>query len=648
MVRVLASVVTVFGMFFVFGSAQASASSEPAAAEDALESESEMGAIQVLGASKSDLTQPTAPTRVSKKKIEKLQTSNVNEALKSAPGVYVREEDAEGLRPNIGLRGTNPDRSKKIVILRDGILAGPAPYSAPAAYYVPSMSHTESLEVMSGFTAVHYGPNSIGGAINYVTPQIPVDGWSQFVDLGYGSFNTRRLQAEVSGGKSNDDGPKFGYLVRVSQVASDGFKKLDTGGETGFTQNDVFAKFKLGSNFGATFGFSNETSDETYLGLSAADFNSSPYRRYAASEKDEMKWEHWFAQLEYEKAFSDGFAQGDVLNVAAYHQRFRRDWYRLDKFRGATAKPLREILNKPDANQLFYDILRGDEDTSTVGTDGELVVFSNDRTYVSQGVQARWVGEGKTGDLKHSYQSIVRVHHDRIDRDHTYDYYEMNQGRMVRTATPTQQDRLNMEEALATLVSAQDDISYGSWVFTLVGRAEVVDFKSEDKVTGVQHSRSDTVFVPGAGLLRKFGDSFSARASVNRAVTVAGLDASGKDKREEAVNYEWGFRYFGGDQDLQADLTFFFNDYENLTGTCTASVGCATPSLDTQLNGGQASIYGVEARVAEGFMLGRVWVPLEFNVTLLSATLESDWTSTNAEWGSGPIRKGDPLPYVPQ
>lgn len=608
----------------------------------ALDSDSDaesLEAIQVLGGSRFDLEQPTAPTRVSKKKLEKLQTTNVNEALKLAPGVYVREEDGQGLRPNIGLRGTNPDRSKKIVILQDGILIGPAPYSAPAAYYVPSMTHTESLEVMSGFTAVHYGPNSIGGAVNYITSSLPGAGSAQELDFGYGSFDTVRARGAVSGATSWG-----GYGIQASRVSTSGFKELDGGGSTGFTQHDVLAKLKLGRSWLVTLGWADEDSHETYLGIAQKDFDLNPYRRYAASAADEMKWNHASAQIEYETSFEGG----DVLKISAYHHQFARAWYRVDRFRDS-AVAIRDVLRSPTGTgALYYDVLRGASDSSSIGGgNGEIVLANNDRAYVSQGVQARWVGELETGDFKHSYQSILRLHHDRIDRDHTYDFYAMTGGRLERTATARQRDRLNKDEALAAMMTAQDDITWGSWVFTGVGRWEVASFEFQDKLTGASRFRSDSVLVPGLGALRKFGQDYSARASVNRAVTMAGLDSAGSESREEAMNYELGFRYFGGERDLQVDLTLFYNDYRNLTGTCTASSGCAAANLDTQLNGGAARVMGAELRLAEGFQMGRVWIPLELNTTLISATLQSDFVSTNAEWGQGAIAKGDPLPYVP-
>lgn len=638
--------------------------------------ESTLDTIHVLGASRFDLTQPTAPTRISKKKLESLQTNNVGEALKSAPGVYIREEDGEGLRPNIGMRGTNPDRSKKIVILQDGVLAGPAPYSAPAAYYTPSMFHTSSIDVMSGFTSVHHGPNSIGGAINYLTPELPfldaaADGsgsksrYENIFDLSYGSFETTKLKLVARGAQTELFGRPLLYHLQLATVSSEGFKRLDGGGDTGFRQGDFYGKFRLGSQWTFSFGLANEQSNETYLGISQEDFDRSPYRRYRASALDQMNWTHQRVQAEYEV----NVGGNSTMNVTAYHRQFQRRWYRLDRFRGTSAPSLRDVLNSPSSNPLFYEILRG-ADSSSVGTNGQLQIFNNDRRYVSEGVQLHLVGEtGGDGDstpsdspagepnsakevsstrFKHSYQAMFRVHRDRIDRDHTYDFYEMAQGQLNRAGVPRQQDRLNGEEALSLLLSGQDDVSLGSWVFTAVGRIESVRFKFVDKLSGVESSRPDFVVVPGVGVLRKFGDDFSARVSANRAVTIAGLDISGAEQREEAINYELGLRYFSGERDLQAEATFFYNDYANITGTCTASAGCAASALDSQISGGKARIAGVEGRVAEGVQLGKVWIPFEIGFTLLSAAFLNDFTpSVPGEWGAGPVVSGDPLPYVP-
>ena len=40
--------------------------------------------------------------------------ADVSRILAKIPGVTVQEEDGFGLRPNIGMRGTNPNRSEKL------------------------------------------------------------------------------------------------------------------------------------------------------------------------------------------------------------------------------------------------------------------------------------------------------------------------------------------------------------------------------------------------------------------------------------------------------------------------------------------------------------------------------------------------------
>ncbi|NCN95462.1 MAG: TonB-dependent receptor plug domain-containing protein, partial [Bdellovibrionales bacterium] len=521
-------------LFFFFGSLVFSSLSYGQAVE---EDPTLLPTVRVFGSDRSVLTETMSPGVVSKKVIRSQQITDVNRALKQASGVYVREEEGEGLRANIGLRGTNPDRSKKVTLLEDGILVGPAPYSAPAAYYTPLMNHVDSLEVHRGFKATWIGPNSIGGAINYITLSAP-DDIQTSIQSTYGSFGTWNSSLTQSQRTS------FGsYLINGSYLKSDGFKELDGGGNTGFHKTDLMTKLQFNlpapedrfHSIEARFFYTNEDSKETYLGLSRSDSNSTPYRRYSASQLDEMKWDHRQFQIRHEfQPSTSSLIQSDI-----YHHEFHRAWYRLDRFRGSTTPSLDRLLKHPNdgaTNPILFSILKGDLDSSSLGgTDGQLEMARNDRRYFSQGVQSKWTSEYNFSDLQLKPWVFLRFHRDQIKRNHTADNYEMTQKKMVRTSDPSRVTALNREFSEARTLSAGFDFSFYDFILTQVARYENIDFEYENSLTPTSNNkRISEVFLPGISLLKKWGDSGSTRASYNEAATISGLSADGSEVKEEA------------------------------------------------------------------------------------------------------------------
>ncbi|MEY2920851.1 MAG: hypothetical protein RL261_2156, partial [Pseudomonadota bacterium] len=99
----------------------------------------------------------------------------VNEALRKVPGVFARDEEGFGLRPNLGVRGLNPTRSGKVLLLEDGIPIAYAPYGDNATYYHPPVDRFERIEVLKGSGQIAYGPHTVGAVINYITPPVPGD-----------------------------------------------------------------------------------------------------------------------------------------------------------------------------------------------------------------------------------------------------------------------------------------------------------------------------------------------------------------------------------------------------------------------------------------------------------------------------------------
>ena len=260
------------------------------------ESVSILTEVTVTGGSIGVKDIPGSVHYITPKEMEKFSYTDINRVLRTVPGVNIQEEDGFGLFPSIGLRGTGVERNTKITVMEDGVLMAPAPYSAPAAYYFPTIGRMQGVEIIKGSSQIKYGPYTTGGAINLISTQIP-DQFSGKITMLGGSFGGRNLHATLGSSHKN-----FAYMIETFQYASNGFKQLDGGGNKGFDRNsgfikqDYLAKIRVNTNADAkiyqslTFKIGQSTGDinETYLGLTQEDFDANPIRRYAGSQVDNI------------------------------------------------------------------------------------------------------------------------------------------------------------------------------------------------------------------------------------------------------------------------------------------------------------------------------------------------------------------------
>ena len=136
---------------------------------------------------------------------------DANQALRKVPGVYLRPEDGYGFFPNISLRGVDTTRSAKVTLMEDGVLTAPAAYSAPSAYYSPTLGRMSAIEVLMGSSQTRYGPHTTGGVINYRSTEIPESGRAYIKTL-YGSNNEQRTQA-YAGDTFETESGRVGILL---------------------------------------------------------------------------------------------------------------------------------------------------------------------------------------------------------------------------------------------------------------------------------------------------------------------------------------------------------------------------------------------------------------------------------------------------
>lgn len=601
---------------------------------------------QILGSKFKARNRTGSAYYISPEEIRRLGYTDINRMLKAVPGVNMYEEDGFGLRPNISLRGTKAERSERISIMEDGVLAAPAPYSAPAAYYFPNVARMEAIEVLKGSSQVQYGPFTTGGAINLVSTPIP-NSFSGKANISYGSKNTFKSHTSVGSSWKH-----FGYMVEYLRYQSDGFKKYEDHAAKGFKRNDIIAKIRVktdhvkGVNHALElkFGYADENSDETYVGLSADDFKKTPFLRYAGSQMDKLKTDHrqWVAT--YLLTFSNKLK----ITTNAYYNYFHRNWYKLNDVRaGITSKEKRsiaDVLVDPETNIRYFDILTGKTDRE----EEALLVRANNRTYRSRGIQTRAEYRFNLNEFFFDLEFGLRYHADEEDRFQWDDSYSMKNKKMVlfmEGIHGTNANRVTSANALAGYLLAK--LRYDAWTVTAGLRYEDVDLLKKDytkedlarsgkvRIETPNHAR---VLIPGVGLHYQLMPATSVFFGIHKGF--APPSAELYQKPESSVNMELGTRVAIGN--FRAELIGFYNNYSNMLGSDLAASGGAG-TLE-QFNVGEARVKGAEFLVQYQPLPKNcnVRLPLQVSYTYTDTEIRNSFESHS--WGN--VVRGDEIPYI--
>jgi Fe(3+) dicitrate transport protein len=615
--------------------------------------DADLNTVSIIGSTEKISRVSGSAHRISKKQLEIEEYDDVHRVLKQVPGVYVRDEDGQGLRPNIGLRGANSDRSAKVTLMEDGVLMAPAPYSAPAAYYFPMTTRLTGIEVFKGPSSIKYGPNTIGGAVNLITRAVPRTGVKASVDISHGMYNSSKVHTYYGHGWKN-----WGFLLEAAHLQTDGFKELDFGGSTGFDKREVMFKMRYnGGNYSSFYnrfdlklGYADEISNETYLGLSDTDFADNPYRRYAASQKAKMDWMRTQIKLDYHAYIGNSID----LKVTAYRHDFDRNWEKLNRLNSRLTS-LPSVLRDPTnlRNSSYIDILRGESEEAIQDSNDYLLIGTNQRTYISQGVQLTGLWRHNAQRWGNVLELGLRIHQDEIIRNHSEQAHEMMEG-VLLPRDDEQETIQNKGKAQSLSTYLFNEIRLGTRLRLTPGvrlesfnttLSNLSDTANQTDPINNEIQGEDWVLLPGMGVWLGLNQNWGMLAGVHRGFSPLNISQTGAVDPELSINYEAGTRWTY--KKLKGELIGFLNQYQNLVGTCTQSAGCDVDQLDQQFNAGEAQIYGLEFLTKTRFKINtNLRFEPSITYTWTQAEFQNDFKSGFAQWGE--VKTGDLLPYVPQ
>ncbi|NID06383.1 TonB-dependent siderophore receptor [Luteibacter jiangsuensis] len=223
---------------------------------------------------------PGARTVVRREELREAGAINLRDALRRIPGVQVQESNGTGgsdVSLNVGVRGLTSRLSPRSTILLDGVPIAVAPYGQPQVSMAPvGLGNIEAVDVVRGGGSVRYGPQNVGGIINFVTREIPETfGGSagvQFQGAEHGGIRTN-TNAFLGGTASNG----LGVALLYNGLHGPGFREH----EDNESIDDVMLKAKYAITAEDTLtGSIHHYDGQAGMpgGLTQADYDADPFQ----------------------------------------------------------------------------------------------------------------------------------------------------------------------------------------------------------------------------------------------------------------------------------------------------------------------------------------------------------------------------------
>lgn len=567
---------------------------------------------------------PGSAYLITLKNLKSTEPLTGNEVFKTIPGINAVDEEGMGLRMNIGIRGLDPDRSRTSLVLEDGVPVALAPYGEPELYYTPPIDRMAGIEIVKGSGSILFGPQTIGGVINYKTPDPPP---------------THSAGLTLRGGKDGYVSGILNYGTTVKNIGIyTGFmhKQSDKVGTLKFNVNDLTSKlkFELSSNsmIGLKLGYYDEKSNSTYVGITQTMYEHGEYYTLIAPF-DELKIRRYSASITHDHVFNKNIS----IKTSAYGYTTSRNWRRQDFSRNPSASNLTGVV--------FGD---------TTVSGGAIYMMNStgnrNRQFQVLGFEPRVFVTYTLGNVRNELDGGVRILYEKALEQ------RVNGNRFDALSGDLRNDEERVGNAYTVFV--QNRIFVNKYPSIVPGlRVELFNFKRQifrtnDIDTNIQNDGSISELIPGLGINYNINDKYVVFAGVHKGFAPPrikdAINSSGdvlELEPERSWNFELGTRLYLNN-DINFELTGYLLDFSNQIIPVSQSSGGTGTGL---VNGGKTRHTGLESSF--NYNIGSLFSKSVKLIIGAGLSLnKSEYTSDRfIPKGNDTVNiKGNTLPYAPK
>lgn len=594
----------------------------------------DLGVVEIIGTSEHSFTSlPGTATVISSKEIERVDPIGAQEALLRVPGVTAAGDDGMGnSRISIGIRGLDPRRSSRVLIMEDGIPLQPAAYIYPNMYYNPPMERISSIEVIKGSASIKYGPHNMGGIVNYITVR-PRNEFGGRIEVSGGMNNYRSVFVEAGGAPSQKIKPEIQLLYK----SADGYRENNH-----FDQLNGTLKFRIihseNREYYIKANVNSENSDATYTGLTEYSFRTNP--RFNPKKHDQFK----VFRASFDVLSTHRISESVLSTSKFYACYFDRDWWREN-----------DVFVRPDSytgDTIIPVPWYSEGDLIRVGNGRNN--FGNLRSFYNLAFEKNYDIEHNLFGAKGNFEAGARLHWERfMDNKVIGNSPDARTGvhyTVDSTGAVTIVGSSSNYETMAFAPYVMEKLRIGSRLLINGGiRTEIFEQEHIDRLFGNQYSDTSlVVLLPGGGVNYAFersnifagyyhGFTPPSTSTINIVAARGNIDLKPERSRTIELGYRANYSWLSFEA---AVFTMEISDF------VAAAKGTVFENLGKVRSSGVEGAFAISARKASEKLS---FLPdLHFVYTLLkSEVLEGQMLSALPPVGTMVNLKGKQVPYVP-